>query len=68
VKRKSFHVELRAILAIRPLVWKAPRQWLAISPPESVLRLAVTAATESDARDAFADELEAWAVLREKSK
>jgi hypothetical protein len=68
MKHNSRFPSPTAILAIEPFVWKAPRAWLAISPPGSVLRLAVTAPTEAAARDDFANELEAWAALAEQAE
>ncbi len=58
-------ISAEEIRRTNPEVRATERGWLAVSEPGSVYRIAVFGETEADARDAFREELEAWAALHD---
>ena len=52
------------VLQIKPELFPAPNGWLAVSGPDSPLRIAVIGASEDEALARFTEALEAWARLR----
>jgi hypothetical protein len=47
------------------LIRRARGGWLAVSPPNSVLKIGVVAESEVEARERFAEALVAWDRLRD---
>jgi hypothetical protein len=54
------------ILSIFPILVQRDRDWFAVTPPDSPLRVGVEGGTEGEARERFQAALSAWAVLAEE--
>lgn len=47
------------------LVAREPGGWLALSPPNSTLRIGVVGTSKADAKERFAEAVAAWRILAE---
>lgn len=52
--------------AVAPVLRRTPAGWLAASPPEALIRFAVTAPTEEEAMAAYRDSYEKWREIDQR--